>query len=54
MDFGKAIDPKRSDIAMYDPGPPPDLTWDRVDIIDVWKCLKCGHSDYIEGIGSGL
>lgn len=44
MAHGVAIDPKRVDNALYIM-PPAPLSWPDVDIIPVWKCPACGHSD---------
>jgi rubredoxin len=46
MEFGKAIDPLgRSNFGVVSW---PLITHNKLKIIDVWKCPKCGHSEFLE------
>lgn len=44
---GKAIDPKYDEHARYIVGTHP-LKHKEVELIDVWKCPACGHTEYID------
>lgn len=46
MISGIAIDPKREERALYIASPP-NLNKDTLELIEVFKCPKCGHSEYI-------
>lgn len=46
MTIGIAIDPLRDERALYVAGPP-RINKDTLELIEVYKCPKCGHSDYL-------
>ena len=47
MGIGQAIKPNHEEDAIYI-APPGYINNDNLELIDVWKCPNCGHSDYIE------
>jgi hypothetical protein len=49
MVIGDAINPRYDENALYI-APQGTINNDNLEIIKVWKCPKCGHSDYIEVI----
>lgn len=47
MIFGRAIKPNIEEGARYI-APPGAINNDTLEIIEVYKCPKCGHSEFIE------
>jgi hypothetical protein len=47
MTIGKAIKPNGEEGAIY-VAPPANINNDTLELIEVWKCPKCGHSEYIK------
>jgi rubrerythrin len=47
MIIGEAINPREREGALY-VVPPGNITNDTLEIIEVWKCPKCGHSEFID------
>jgi hypothetical protein len=47
MVIGQAINPGYDENALYI-APVGNITNDTLELIDVWKCPKCGHQEYIE------
>lgn len=44
--LGKAIEPYRDEYAIYI-APLPSITADKLKLVDVYKCPKCGHSEKV-------
>ena len=45
--LGTAIDPERDEYAIYIARLPP-IAHERLKLVDVYKCPKCGHSEKVE------
>lgn len=52
MKMGIAIDPKYDQNARYIM-PVGNLNSDTLELIDVWKCPKCGHSEKVDNFKEG-
>ena len=47
MGFGAAIKPNREEGALYVANPG-NIRNEDLEMIKVWKCPECGHTEYIE------
>lgn len=47
MDIGLAIDPREEENALYIANPG-NINSEDLEITEVWKCPKCGHSEKME------
>ena len=47
MELGKAIKPNIEEGALY-VAPPGNITDETLEVIDVWKCPNCGHSEFLD------
>lgn len=51
MILGQAINPRgltEPNARYFCPQFPTKITIENLELLDCWKCLKCGQSDYIE------